>query len=86
MLNISKARVLARTIVDEVTRARSLFPAIHNLHEGLGIIEEEWEEFKAEVFIHNLNKGPERDRRKQAKAELIQLAAMAIRTIIDCDL
>lgn len=68
----------------EVERARQLFPAIHNMHEGLGVIGEEFFEYQLEVFKFNLAKG--RDSRPNARKELIQLAAMAVRTILDCDL
>jgi hypothetical protein len=81
---MSKTEMLACMVAAEVERARGLFPAIHNMHEGLGVIREEYVEFEAEVFKYNLAKG--RDTRPQAKKELIQLAAMALRTILDCEL
>ena len=75
-------RALAEEVARELTRAQSLFPPIHSPHEGLAVIEEEWEEFKQEVWAFNLNKG--RDTRSKMRAELIQLAAMCLRTIHDC--
>jgi hypothetical protein len=72
---------LATEVARELTRAQSLFPPIHSPHEGLAVIEEEWEEFKKEVWAFNLNKG--RDTRPKMRAELIQLAAMCLRTIND---
>jgi hypothetical protein len=71
-------------IAAEVERAERLFPPIHNMHEGFGVISEEMDEFKTEVWNFNLRKG--RDTRKAARAELIQLAAMCVRTIRDCEL
>lgn len=68
----------------EVTRARSLFPGINNPHYCLGVIEEEFIEFRDEVFAFNLRKG--RDTRPEMRAELIQLAAMAVRAIADMEL
>jgi hypothetical protein len=75
------ARYLALEVATEVVRARSMFPAIHNPHEGLAIIREEYLEFEDEVWQHNLFKN--RDHRPQMRTELIQLAAMALRTILD---
>jgi hypothetical protein len=75
---------LTDEVGSEVKRAMGLFPPIHNMHEGLGVIEEEWEEFRKEVFLFNLAKG--RDTRLAARKELVQLAAMCIRTIVDCEI
>lgn len=80
----SDASSLGREVVFEVKRAMGMFPSIHSPHEGLGVIREEYIEFEAEVFKFNLTKG--RDTRPEMRKELIQLAAMAIRTILDCDL
>lgn len=66
---------------NEVARARSMFPAIYSPHEGLAIIREEYLEFEAEVWKYNPFKN--RDTRPQMRTELIQLAAMALRTILD---
>jgi hypothetical protein len=65
----------------ELERAQSLFAPINGPHEGLGVIMEEFEEFKTEVYKYNLGKN--RDTRPQMRTELIQLAAMALRTIHD---
>jgi len=72
---------LALEVAKEVLRARSMFPKIYSPHEGLGIIREEYLEFEGEVWKYNPNKG--RDTRPQMRTELIQLAAMALRTIMD---
>lgn len=76
-----RAQQLALEVADEVARARSMFPAIYSPHEGLAIIREEYLEFEDEVWQHNLFK--KRDHRPQMRTELIQLAAMALRTILD---
>ena len=75
---------LAAEVVNEVDRAESMFPVIASPHEGLAIVQEEFDEFKAEVYRLNLVKG--RDTRPQIREELIQLAAMALRMIKDCKL
>jgi len=69
-----------------VQRATELFPmndcAQHHLpHYYLGVIEEEFEEFKKEVFAFNL--GKQRDTRPAMKGELLQLAAMALRAYLE---
>jgi hypothetical protein len=81
----AKQRAQLKQIIDsvelEVYRATELFRPHHSMHESLGIIEEEFDEFKKEVFAFNLTKN--RDTRPAARTELIQLAAMAVRTILD---
>lgn len=65
----------------EAHRAQSLFPAYHSPHEALGVLLEEFEEFKAEVMRHNIAKG--RDTRTAMREELKQIAAVAIRAMED---
>lgn len=68
-------------IAAEVKRARGLFSPLHGPHEALAVILEEFEEYKAEVWRFNPAKG--RDTRPRQREELVQLAAMAIRAILD---
>lgn len=79
--NFALAGDLALEVATEVARARSMFPAIYSPHEGLAIIREEYLEFEEEVWKYNPYKN--RDTRPQMRTELIQLAAMALRTILD---
>jgi len=72
---------LAYEVAKEVGRARSMFPPIYSPHEGLGVIREEYLEFEGEVWKYNPFKN--RDTRPAMRTELIQLAAMALRTIMD---
>ena len=74
-------QVLMKQVEDELTRARLLFKPIHSPHEGLGVVREEYIEFEKEVFEFNLAKG--RDTRPAMRKELIQLATMALRTVLD---
>jgi hypothetical protein len=53
-------------------------------HGGYAVILEELDEFWEEVKKFNLPKG--RDTRPNMRTELIQIAAMALRTIRDCNL
>lgn len=75
------ARGVAAEVTAEVERACGLFAPIHGPHEALAVIMEEFEEYKAEVFRFNPAKGS--DTRAQQRAELIQLAAMATRAVLD---
>lgn len=69
-------------IGEELQRARILFPVpINGPHEALGVIMEEFDEFKDEVYAYNLAKG--RDTRPKMYAELKQLAAMCIKAMQD---
>jgi hypothetical protein len=62
----------------EYRLASSKFPPFNSAHEGLGVIWEEFEELKAEVFK---KKG---DRSYPSmKNEATQVAAMALRFILD---
>ena len=74
-------QALMNEVSTELARARKLFKPIHSPHEALGIVMEEFEEFKDEVYAFNLGKG--RDTRPKMRAELIQLATMALRSILD---
>jgi hypothetical protein len=73
---------IAIEIAHEAQRAGKMFPPMNSPHEAAFVIEEEWEEYRQEVFKHNLTK-PNRDTRPRQREELIQLAAMCMRAIID---
>jgi hypothetical protein len=66
----------------ELERAMTLFEPMHSPHEALGVIQEEFDEFKDEVYAFNPTK-PGRDNRPRQREELIQLAAMALRAVHD---
>ena len=72
---------LMKEVEQELSRARSLFKPIYSPHEALGIVQEEFDEFKEEVYTFNIAKG--RDTRPAMRKELIQLATMALRSILD---
>ena len=65
-----------RLVDDELTRARLLHARLNSPHEAKAVVEEEldelWEHVKA-----NTGRSPE------ARAEAIQVAAMALRYVID---
>lgn len=68
-------------VAAELERARSKHARLNSAHEAYAVLLEELDEFKAEVW----KKTRERDRAAM-RAELIQLAAMAIRAIEDLKL
>jgi hypothetical protein len=74
-------QILLKEVQTELERARSLFKPIHSPHEALGIIREEYLEWEDEVYAFNLAKG--RDTRPAMRKELVQLATMALRTVLD---
>lgn len=75
---------LVMEVNDEVLRAQGIHAPMHSPHEAHSIILEEVEEFWDEVKAFNLPKG--RDTRPKMRAELVQIAAMCIRTIKDLKL
>ncbi|CCO08263.1 hypothetical protein [Desulforamulus hydrothermalis] len=62
------------SVVNEVYRARSLYPRFASAHEGYAVILEELDEAWNEIKVNNT---------KRAKAEMVQVAAMAIRFLLD---
>lgn len=62
----------------EITTATTRFGAFKSPHEGLAIIQEEFEELKGEVFKH-FDVRTDTDMEREAT----HLAAMAIRFLID---
>lgn len=70
-----------KEIVDEYKVASQKFPPFNSIHEGYAIILEELDELEEEVFKqHN-----KRDREK-LRAEAKQVAAMALRFMVDLTL
>lgn len=65
-------------VEDEVLRALELYPPFHSAHEGFAILKEEGDELWEEV------RGKQGQRNVHAmRAEAIQVAAMAVRFILD---
>jgi len=70
----------AEDALDEVRRARSLFPGDFNtLHEGMSITREEFEELWDICKQNQKIRDP-----AKARKEAIQLAAMALRVAVEC--
>lgn len=63
------------SVGEELKRASQKFGPFNSAIEGLAILEEEVDEFKQEVRHGTIEK---------ARAEAIQVAAMAVRFLMDC--
>jgi hypothetical protein len=69
---------VVNAVVNELTKAYYKFPLTqHSLHEGYGVLLEEVDEAWDEIKANNHG---------DAKKELIQVAAMAIRAIVDTNM
>lgn len=66
------------TVLEELSRAEKNFPPMRSPHEGLAIIEEEFLEFRNEVYWGDT------DDISNMIVEVTQLAAMCHRFLIDC--
>jgi len=75
---LDELRGLLQQIGEEVARAEALHAPINSVHEGYSVILEELDEFWEQVRMKRKDRDPEKMR-----AELIQTAAMCIRTIRD---
>ncbi len=74
MIPIESAALYA--VEQELKRARALYPSQHSAHEGYAVLLEEVDEFWDEVKMKKLDY-------QKARTELIHVAAMALRTIMD---
>jgi len=77
MIEYGDMKKIVDAVLAEEERASAMFSKFHSAHEGIAVIQEEFEELKVEVFKKNRN--PDR-----LRTEALQLAAMAIRFIADC--
>jgi hypothetical protein len=66
-------------IANEVNRAIRLYPKFNSLHEGYAILFEEVDELWEHVRVKQIKRDPEK-----ITKECIQIAAMAVRIILDC--
>jgi hypothetical protein len=65
-------------IYAEYLRASAKYPAMHSAHEAIAVIEEEFNELRAEVFTnHSLRSNA------RMRTEAMHLGAMALRFLVD---
>lgn len=69
---------IAEEVLGELQLARSKYPAMNSAHEGYATILEELDELWDEV-----KRRPDRVSKRKMRREAIQVAAMAIRFILD---
>ena len=74
---LNKLENVLNMVATEYVESTLKFPKFASPHEGLAIIQEEFEEFKESVFW------PHKDHTGEAQEEARQLAAMAIRYLMD---
>lgn len=81
-------QICADEITAETARAMNLHPPIHSAHEAYSVILEEVDEFWKLVKINpNKLSGVQRaTRQENMREELTQIAAMALRSIVDLGL
>jgi hypothetical protein len=72
-MNADEFRMLNQ-VAKEYERAKELFPRFHGTHEGYAVIKEELDELWDAVKA---------DYKHQARKEALQVAAMALRFMID---
>lgn len=74
---------LLNEIADEIYKAINMYPSFNSMHEGYAVLLEEVDELWDRVRI---KQGPRRkDVKELIHHECIQIAAMALRMIIDCE-
>jgi hypothetical protein len=75
--HLAKLEDILQLVAEEYITACHYFPPFRSAHEGVAIIDEEWQEFKAAAYWpHKEETGDEVD-------EARQLAAMAVRYMMD---
>jgi len=77
--NKAQVRAALKAVHVELRRARSKFPAFHSAHEGIAVLREEYLELEKEVF-----KRKKKRRRGRMYDEAKQVAAIAVRFMLDC--
>jgi hypothetical protein len=73
-------RSCVSAVITELMTARSKFPPFNSAHEGWGILREEMLELEREF----MRKQSDKERPEAIKREAVQVAAMALRLILDC--
>lgn len=87
-VSIQEINRIIYSVQDEVKRATSLHGPLKSLHEAKAVIEEEFDEFWEEVKVNpkKLTTAAAEKRLEHMRVELVQIAAMCVRTILDMEL
>jgi hypothetical protein len=82
------AQTLAEQVEAETARARNLHAAMHSAHESYAVILEELDEYWELVKVNpkKLNETDRAIRLEKMRKELMQVAAMCLRSIADLKL
>jgi hypothetical protein len=85
---MNRLEILLDSIGKEVRHARELHSPMNSLHEGYAVILEEMDEFWEEVKMNpkKLDITARERRINNMRKELVQIAAMCVRTVLDCEL
>jgi nucleoside phosphorylase len=70
-------------VLDELTKARNRFAKFHSAHEGIAVVEEEFLELREVVYGIKWDVATRKQEKEALEMEARQLAAMAIRFMID---
>jgi hypothetical protein len=88
--SMSNAKIcrVALEVEAEVLRAMSLYAGMNSAHEAYAVILEELDEFwdLAKLNPRKLSDQAQADRLRAMREELVQVAAMCVRAIVDCEL
>ena len=68
-----------KLVISELAHAQVSYPKFNSAHEGFAVLLEEVDELKAEVW-----KSPKKRDMAAMRMEAAQVAAMALRFMIDC--
>ncbi len=74
-----KSELAVQLVLTELLRAQRKHAPIHSSHEAVGVIDEEFVEFKTEVYAAQFDG----DRLEEKAREATELAAMAVRFLVD---
>lgn len=74
----NQVRTIFKEIAEELESARASHGPLNSPHEAYAVMLEELDEYKEWVWMKSSKRN-----QKKMRAELVQLAAMAIRTILD---
>ena len=88
MDSFNDVRKITDLVAGEVTRAVQLHRGMNSLHEAKAVIEEELDEFWELVKVNPKKLSPDEQQKRmvELRNELIQTAAMCVRSIIDLKL